>query len=149
MQGWVSRLKFYDQTQLAQPLAELMAPCVPKVARPLFVPVPLHPKRLRKRLYNQSALLAQKLAQRTGAETAMMGLTRTRYTAPQVGKTAKQRRALPLATFQANPKLVAGRNVILIDDLWTTGSTCNACAHALKHAGAKRVDVVTLAYTAI
>ncbi len=145
----VQSMKFQDQQELARPLAAFMTQKIPNSVNPLIVAVPVHPKRLQRRLFNQASFLAKCIAYNKKYFYDVGALKKVKHTRSQVSKTATQRKKLPLNTFKANKKSVAGRNIILIDDIWTTGTTANACACALKRAGAKRVDVVTLAYVAL
>jgi ComF family protein len=113
----------------------------------LIVPVPLHRARLWQRRYNQSALLAQELARRTGLTADPFLLERVRRT-PSQGEmpSAKARRRNVLGAFRVvNQALPRGRTVLLIDDVYTTGATLEACARALKRAKAQRILVLTLA----
>jgi ComF family protein len=114
----------------------------------VIVPVPLSRWRLIGRRFNQAAVLANELARATGLVCAPHLLRRTRSTGSQVGRTRDQRRRNVAGAFKVparlRPRLV-GRNVLLVDDVITTGATAEACARALKHAGAARVDVLALA----
>jgi len=112
-------------------------------AAELLVPVPLHPKRIKKRGFNQSLLLARAFP---GTPVAREALTRTRHTPSQVGLNPKERRDNVKGAFAVtNPARVQGKNVLLIDDLYTTGSTVKECARVLLKAGARRVEVLTVA----
>jgi len=116
----------------------------------VIVPVPLHPLRLWMRRFNQSALLAQALARRAGKSYAPLALQRTRAT-PSQGEmpSAKARRRNVRGAFRADrAQAVKDRKVLLIDDVLTTGATVDACARALKRAGAAKVTVLTLARVA-
>lgn len=148
VKNWITRTKFSDRTELAPVLAEFMLSHLPKIKNALLVPVPLHSSRLRGRLFNQSAMLVRTISKRSGVEWHHAALHRVQKTRPQVSKTRKQRQQLPNNAFYADEKLVNGRNIILVDDIWTTGSTARACATVLKKAGAKRVDVLTATYVA-
>jgi ComF family protein len=114
----------------------------------LIVPVPLTRWRLLTRRFNQAAILAQELSWQCGLRTELHALKRSRFTRTQVGLTHDQRRRNVSGAFTVprnrRDRLV-GRNVLLIDDVLTTGSTAEACARALKLAGAARVDVLVLA----
>jgi ComF family protein len=115
----------------------------------LVVPVPLHPLRLWTRRYNQSAVLASRLAVRFGKEFAPFVLERRRAT-PSQGKmpSAQARRRNMAGAFRVPETFrdeIRGRNTLLIDDVFTTGATLDSCARALKRAGAGRVDALTLA----
>ena len=113
----------------------------------LIVPVPLSRGRLLWRRFNQAALLGQQLARTTGLPFAPTALMRRRATRPQVGLTHDQRRRNVSGAFEvrrSGQALVRGRAVLLIDDVITTGATVEACAQALRRAGASRVDVLAL-----
>ena len=115
----------------------------------LIVPVPLHRWRLWKRRYNQAAVLAARLARLTGLPHAPLLLERRRATPSQgVAGSAKARRRNVLGAFRVRPEeqpRLRNRNVLVVDDVFTTGATVEACARALKRAGAARVHVVSLA----
>ncbi len=105
--------------------------------------MPLHPKRIKHRGFNQALLLAQAFPE---AALAREAVVRTRHTAPQVGLNPKERRDNVKGAFAVpDPGLVKGKSVLLIDDLLTTGSTVKECARVLRRAGARRVEVLTVA----
>ena len=114
----------------------------------VVVPVPLSRWRLLSRRFNQAAILAQALSRRTGLAVDLHLLQRSRFTSTQVGLTRDQRRrnlAGALRVASGRRASLEGRSVLLIDDVITTGATAEACARALKRAGAARVDVLALA----
>lgn len=115
------------------------------------VPVPLHRWRLLARGFNQSAILARALTKACGVTLVVDGLVRTRATVSQQGLGALARRRNVTSTaFAVHPwhrSWVEGRQIVLVDDVLTTGATANACARALLQAGARAVDVLTLART--
>jgi len=113
----------------------------------VIAPVPLHPWRLVRRRFNQSAVLAGRLA-RAHDKPLILGLARLRNTKQQVGLAFGERRANVEGAFRVSPErfaALAGRRVLLIDDVITTGATVEACALALKEAGASVVDVLAVA----
>lgn len=114
----------------------------------LLVPVPLHSSRLWRRRFNQSAMLAKSLGRDAGIPSDPFMLTRTKRTKSQVGLTAKRRARNVAGAFAVDKnraELIGGRAIVLIDDVITTGATANACARALRRAGARSVDVLALA----
>jgi ComF family protein len=113
----------------------------------LIVPVPMGRLRLFLRRFNQAAVLGGELSRQTVIPMHPHLLVRARATTPQVGLTRDQRRRNVAGAFRVPPTLrssLEGRSVLLVDDVITTGATANACARALKRAGAKRVDVLAL-----
>ncbi len=144
----ILQLKFHDAVPFVTPLARLLAPHVPQGSGYLLVPVPSHASRLRKRRYNHAALLVQKLTELTGTPNNVTTLRRTVASSPQAQKTRAARLRLPATHFAVAPKHVAGKDIILVDDIYTTGATVRACALCLRKAGATSVHVLTLAYTA-
>ena len=117
----------------------------------VIVPVPLSRRRLFWRKFNQAAILSHEIGRRSGLPVSTGVLRRRRATRPQVGLTRAQRRSNVDGAFGVAKRkraLIAGQNVLLIDDVITTGATVNACARALKRAGAARVDVLAVALVA-
>jgi len=114
----------------------------------LLVPVPLHPKRLRERGFNQALLLARALSRRTEIPCQGRILQKKRPTPPQVQLDGGEReRGVKGAFHIADREGVEGKTILLIDDVYTTGATVNECSKVLIRGGAKRVDVLTLAHT--
>lgn len=129
-------------TWMARAGAELLAEA------DLVAPVPLHWRRLFTRRYNQALLLARHLVQDQPVKLAPDLLLRHRWTGSQAGLAAKERRHNVREAFAIHPRwrdAVKGKAVLLIDDVLTTGATVEACARALQRAGARHVDVLTLA----
>lgn len=144
----IIQLKFHDAIPFITPLGKLLQPHVPKGGNYLLVPVPSHPARLRKRRYNHAAMLTQSLSQSTGHPCNVTALKRIIANTPQASKTRAARLRLPASHFTANPNVFTGKDIILVDDIYTTGATVRACAITLRKAGAASVHVLTLAYTA-
>ena len=114
----------------------------------LLVPVPLYRGRLWQRRFNQSALLSYEIARLTGLPVDVMALKRHRATRSQIGLSEQARRKNVTGAFTLAPRhhdQFSNKNILLIDDVLTTGSTVDACARTLKKAGAARVDVLVLA----
>ena len=111
----------------------------------VIVPVPLHPSRLRERGYNQSELLAREVGAVLNLTVNTDGLQRTRKTKPQVELSIDERRQNVVNAFACDNQKLAGQQVLLIDDVCTTGSTLDACAAALKKSGVVSVWGLTLA----
>ncbi len=143
----IHAFKFRGMTALARPLAALVveqcAPAVPADVAGL-VPVPLARARQTERGFNQAALLAVRIAGALDVRVRRRWLARTRATRPQTELGAAERRANVRGAFVASPA-VAGRHVVLVDDVVTTGTTVEECARALHAAGAARVGVLTVA----
>jgi ComF family protein len=117
----------------------------------LIVPVPLHYFRLVRRGFNQSVWLAAALARRSGAQLTVDALKRVRATPIQGGLSAEGRRRNVQGAFRVRKgreALLMGKRILLIDDVLTTGATAEACSRVMKRAGAKCVDVLTLARVA-
>jgi ComF family protein len=140
------RLKYGRKVAIARTMALYMAPLVGEGDDRLLVPVPLHRTRLWGRGFNQSALVARELSRRLAIDADPRALSRTRRTPPLKGMSPLQRRKTVAGAFRVrNKAAVAGKTIILIDDIMTTGSTAEACARTLKRAGAVRVELVSWA----
>jgi len=111
----------------------------------LIVPVPLHVDRLGERGYNQAALLTRELSERSGLPVEEGSLVRIRETVPQVALKADERRKNVRGAFRVRGEKLKDRQVLLIDDVSTTGATLEACAEALHEKGARSVWALVLA----
>jgi ComF family protein len=144
----IRRFKFSHRADLARPLARLLPWPFDEgglaAAHQAVVPVPLHYVRLVERGFNPAGLLGHALARRVGAAFSPELLQRQRDTAQQSRLPARERRANVADAFRA-PGTARGRQVVLVDDVVTTGSTLDACCHALYAAGVDHVTVLALA----
>lgn len=149
----VLALKYHDRDDLAAPAAAWMARAAAPLITPstLLVPVPLHWWRLFRRRFNQAAMLAQALAPLIDRPCAPDALIRPRATATLARQTRDERFATLNGAIRPHPRrgqAMAGRNVLLIDDVLTSGATLDACTRAAYAAGAADVRVLTLARAA-
>jgi ComF family protein len=143
----VHALKYENVTTLAGPLASIMGRAWPwdGSSRPdLILPVPLHARRQAERGFNQSVLLARSLGRRVNVPVDERLLMRQRATRPQVGLDQPARRSNVEGAFACR-RPVQGATLVVVDDVCTTGTTLEACASALKTAGAAHVWGLTVA----
>ena len=145
----IHKMKYQGLFALSKPLAGLMANNWPSWndTPDLIMPVPLHPRRMKNRGFNQSALLATHLGQELDITVNLTGLERVRNTAPQVGLNPQKRQENVRDAFNADPGTASGKQILLIDDVFTTGATMLAAAKALLVAGATNVSAYCLART--
>jgi ComF family protein len=148
----IHELKYAQRTHLADSLGSLLASFAQtwlgELKGSLIMPVPLHPRRLRARGFNQSLLLARCVASKTGSELDFLSLRRTKFTKPQTGLSSEERKRNVRKAFEVvKPQAVKGRTIVLVDDVATTGSTLNECAKALKRSRADSVLCLVLART--
>ncbi len=139
----LQQLKFNRRLVNARLLAALMAEAIGHQGQrlpDLIVPVPLHPRRLRTRGYNQAVELARPLSRQFGVPMALHDCRRVRETALQSELPAKQRHANIKGAFEVDDSL-RGRHVAIVDDVMTTGSTVTELARVMRDRGAKTVDV--------
>jgi ComF family protein len=146
----IHRFKYGKKVQHSRPLALLAAgeleEFVTASAADLVIPVPLHVKRLRERGFNQAVLLGEILAKKWRLPLSRNNLNRNRWTEPQINLNAAQRRHNVRGAFAVkDATAVRDRRIILLDDVYTTGSTVSECARTLKTEGAAEVFVVTIA----
>lgn len=147
----ITQFKYSQALWLERLLVELLVSCVEThyadTTYDVICPVPLHPLKRRERGFNQASLLAKAMAGRLDLPVSTSrSLIRTRMTPSQTRLTARQRLTNVMGAFEAAPAgRWAGRKVLLVDDVMTTGATVSACAKVLRDAGAEVVDVVTVA----
>ena len=147
------RFKYGGRTSLARPLAHMLIAPGKHLARlhkiDRIIPVPLHPKRLRQRGFNQASLLARRLGSALKISVDYVSLQRSRWTEPQTGLTRRQRATNVKGAFSLkSSKKVRGKGILLVDDVLTTGETVNQCVRVLKKdGGAREVAVLTVART--
>jgi len=146
----IHRFKYGSRDFLAQGLGPLLAGFVNQrfeaVESGLIMPIPLHPKRVQERGFNQSLLLARHVARALQMELDFLTLRRVRYTPPQASLARKERRQNVRGAFELiRPDRVKDRVVLLVDDVVTTGHTLDECARELRTAGAAKVFGFSLA----
>lgn len=151
----IHAFKYEYLRALARPLADYLVRVLAHghaahgtfAGNPLLIPVPLYPRRERERGFNQSALLARRVAAAVSMPYESAVLRRTRHTTSQVKTPTRWERLENMrgAFACARPELVADRDIVLVDDVCTTGATLDDCARALKDAGARSVAAVVLA----
>ena len=142
----IVRFKYAGRSDLAARFAEAMAALGEGGDVELVVPVPLHPRRLVERGFDQAALLAMPVARRRGIRCAPRALVRTRPTPPQASLDRAARSANVADAFLCPmPAVVSGRSVLLVDDVRTTGATLASCIDVLCRAGARDVRTLVLA----
>ncbi|SPD75215.1 ComF family protein [uncultured Desulfobacterium sp.] len=146
----IHQFKYRAKTYLSESLGRLMAEYAEGISigsgNLLIMPVPLHPKRLRERGYNQGLLLARRVASHLKAELDFLTLRRARYTAPQAGLKKDERKRNVRGAFKVkDPSVVEDKTILLVDDVSTTGNTLNECARVLMRSGSREVFCLILA----
>jgi len=149
----IHQMKYAGKTYLAKSLGPLLASFASKwldnTEGLLMMPVPLHPKKLRERGFNQSLLLARIMTPLLGTELDFLSLRRVIYTRSQTGLSSDERKRNVRRAFALiGQRVFKGKTVILVDDVATTGNTMNECARVLKRAGCEKVFCLALARTA-
>lgn len=147
-------LKYYDRTDLASTLSAMMISKIAELAHSIDIItcVPIHKNKLKKRGYNQAALLAKHVANAIGKPFNPSILIKTKDTISQSGLSKEERKENVKHSFGINAKhskKVFRKNVLIIDDVITTGATLNECCKKLKRAGAKKLVVLTFAKTCL
>jgi ComF family protein len=149
LQDAICLFKYGGKISLAEPLARLMIDRLPALTTiDLIIPVPLHAERLREREFNQSLLLADRIGRHLNIPVSCSALIRIAPAPPQTTLTRKERLINLRGAFAVpRPQPIAGTRILLIDDVFTTGTTVNACAKTLRKAGSGHVFVLTLGRT--
>ena len=155
----VRKLKYHQEVGVALPLGKILQESFrrwwPQSSVDMVIPVPLHPKKMRQRGFNQTFIMIKEWGKRDmGAlnesgplpSIDLKALVRIRYTKPQAALSREERRKNLLGAFTVpDPDRIRHRNILLVDDVMTSGETVDICAKTLLKAGAARVDVLTLA----
>ncbi|MFZ1036726.1 MAG: ComF family protein [Smithella sp.] len=146
----IHRFKYKRDISIGETLASFMAgfsfPDIDFTDYSLIIPVPLHIKRLRERGFNQSLVLARAVEHKRQIPVNFSVLKRHKFTLTQTGSNRNERKENIKGAFEvSDKKKIDGKNIILIDDVYTTGATINECAKTLIKAGAQKVAVLTLA----
>lgn len=149
LQHAIRLLKYQDKVSLAAPLAALMIARLPPLESiDLIIPIPLHSEKLRQREFNQALLLADAIGQSLDIPVSYTNLIRTVSTPAQTTLSRKSRlKNLRRAFAVRHPHAILKRRILLIDDVFTTGTTVNECAKALRRAGSADVFALTLSRT--
>lgn len=150
----IRAFKYQDKQELASDLARTLEAGMESLLKPanqpnkrsgiVLIAVPLHQTKLEERGFNQSELITRELSKRTGIRCDTRALIRARATTPQYGLTKGERAINVNSAFKANQR-AKNKNVILVDDVLTSGATAAACSQALLEAGAESVSVLTIA----
>jgi len=155
--GLILRLKYNAESHVATALAPYAAAVLTSkeqvasskkrwLLSAVLVPVPLCKKREKTRGYNQALLLAKEISKTTGIPVESSAIIRIKRTSPQKEMTVRERANNLKDAFEiTNAELVKNKKIILVDDVFTSGSTVNECARVLMGAGAKQVNVLTIA----
>jgi len=152
LRGVVQRFKYGRKVSLGKPLGQVMARSCSgfflECPLDVIVPVPLHPKRLRWRGFNQAVVLGREVGRSWRVPMDPFVLFRSRETPPQTQLSEEDRKKNVRGAFFVNPgRSVEGKALLLVDDVYTSGATVNECSRTLVRAGAKEVFVLTLART--
>jgi len=152
LQEVIHRWKYEEKTHLTSLMGQWMVEGLNRYwgasCFSLLIPVPLHVQRLRERGFNQALLLAKELSHWTGIPYEKRALQKKKPTSPLVSLSGREReREVKGVFFAAEKEKLEGKAILLVDDVYTTGATANECSKVLLAAGAKSVDVLTLART--
>ena len=142
----INLFKYYGVKRLSKPLSDIIIKMkLPRVE--VLIPVPLFKTRLKQREFNQSALIARQLSKYLNVDLLINCLIKVKDTTPQVGLTSRERVKNIKGAFKVSRKnLITDKDIMLIDDVVTTGSTIRECSKVLKNAGAADIHVISLAH---
>lgn len=154
VQTLIHGFKYKGKVETGKYLGELMGKELQKSELyntvDIVIPVPLHPKKLRLRGYNQSDIIARGISNSTGIHTDSEVLVRTEFTETQTKKSRYNRWENVKGKFAISQKqLIEGKHILLVDDVLTTGATLEACAQTLLHVPNTTVSLATLAYAQV
>ena len=148
LRGSILRMKFHNKREYldfyAAALQEMGGPFLKRTGVRCVLPVPAHPGKTRERGYDQCLLLTEKFCQRTRLPLLRNVLIRTRYTLPQKGLGTQQRRANVRNAFALKKDFALTEPVLLLDDIYTTGSTIDACCRVLRQNGIRTIFFLTI-----
>jgi ComF family protein len=150
IQNIINKFKFQDHPYIGKVLGEVMASHINLFEDMRFdfiVPIPIHMFRRRKRGFNQSEIISSAISKALSLPIKSKSLIRVKNTKPQWRLNPDERANNLIGAFKANKSLVEGKNIFLIDDIFTTGTTINKCAEVLKTSGASSVCSYTFAIT--
>lgn len=141
------KYKFKDYSYLYNFFVEIIINnCNLKNNYDIILPVPIHKKRKAKRGYNQSELIAKEIAKKLNIEYCNKALIKSTNNVPQSTLTQYERQKNVLGIYEViNSQKIENKSILLVDDIYTTGSTVNECSRVLKQNGAKLIDVLTIA----
>ena len=151
MKDLLHLFKYNNKTKLRKVFGKLLIKFIQDFNIPVekfdhIIPMPLHPTRLREREYNQTQLLTEELSKALSLKTSRNTISRIRNTKPQSSLSAWERWENIRGAFKVkNPEQINKKDILIIDDLYTTGATSSEIALSLKNAGAKEVSILTLA----
>jgi len=148
----ITKFKYFDQINLAKYFAELMFKQAKEILSDVdfIAPIPLHKLRIINRKYNQSALLAKNISTLGNKKLLLDLLVRTKNNKPQASLNQRMRRKNVVGIFKMKEKYcweIKGKNILLIDDVITTGATIESCCRVLKNSGVAKIYVLTLTKT--
>ena len=142
----IHQLKFSQKISYARSIGEMLSTLLDAGDLPdCFLPVPLHPSRLRQRGFNQSIEITRVLASKTGIPIEIDAVERQRRTVSQTDLDARQRRKNVRGVFRVSSRMFEYKHVLIIDDVMTTGATVNELARVLKRHGVERIGVLCIA----